>query len=68
MTYYDNYDADAEYAKEVYWESKGMGNASPSNTPIAKPVSPKFPCWRCGRYGTSEALKLHNERYPNCNG
>jgi len=25
MTYYDNYDDDREYAKEVYWDSKGMG-------------------------------------------
>lgn len=27
---YDDYEADKEYAKEVYWESKGLGNANPS--------------------------------------
>jgi len=67
MTYYDDYDDDAQYAKEVYWEAKGMGNATLSNTPpVAKPLFPKFPCWKCGRYGTSEALKLHNANYPDC--
>jgi hypothetical protein len=65
MTYYENYDDEIAYAKEIFWDSKGMGYTNPA--PVAKPVSPKFPCWKCGRYGTSEALKLHNANYPNCN-
>ena len=28
MTYYDELEWDTEYAKEVYWESKDMGNAT----------------------------------------
>jgi hypothetical protein len=26
---YEDYEADKEYAKEVYWESKGLGNSNP---------------------------------------
>jgi len=72
MAYYDNNESlyqetwDKEYARELYWEAKGMGNANPSNEPVAKPLFPKYPCWKCGRYGTKVALKYHNEKYPDC--
>jgi hypothetical protein len=66
MTYYNEQQIewDTEYVRELYWESKGLGYSNPE--PVAKPVFPKFPCWKCGRYGTKSALKIHNEKYPDC--
>lgn len=66
MTYYNDYEEEREYVRELYWEAKGMGNATLSNEPIAKPVFPKYPCEKCGRYGTKAMLKYHNEKYPDC--
>ena len=72
MTYYNEQQIewDTEYVRELYWESKGLGYSTPvdnkSNEPVAQPLFPKYPCFRCGRYGTKAALKVHNERYPDC--
>ena len=75
MTYYDEnpyqLEWDTEYAREVYWESKGMGNATINfdtiaSEFIAKPVFPKYPCEKCGRMGTMGELYIHNKNYPNC--
>ena len=70
MAYYDEnpyqLEWDTEYAKEVYWESKGLGNATINPEPIAKPLFPKYPCEKCGRMGTKAQLYIHNRDYPNC--
>lgn len=65
MNYYDdNYKADAEYAKEVYWDSKGMGYLS--NTPAVKPVYVRdTQCLKCKRWGSANAVAYHS---PKCNG
>jgi len=65
MTYYDNYDEEREYAREIFWESKGLGYTNPA------PVKPVYvrdtQCSKCGRYGSAKAVASHNANYPNCN-
>jgi hypothetical protein len=65
MTNYDNYEEEIAYAKEIFWDSKGMGYLNPA------PVKPVYvrdtQCSKCGRWGSAKAVASHNERYPNCN-
>jgi hypothetical protein len=65
MTYYDNYDDDARYAKEVYWDSKGMGYLDPA------PVKPVYvrdtQCPRCKRWASAKEVAYHIVKHPNCN-
>ena len=64
MTYYDDYDDDARYAKEIYWESKDLGYATPEKP---KPVYVRdTQCSKCGRWGSANAVASHNANYPNC--
>ena len=64
MTYYDDYEEDARYAREIYWESKGLGYSTPEKPKPANET--RYLCIKCGRYGTRVALELHWEKYPNC--
>jgi hypothetical protein len=53
----DNYDDDAQYAKEVYWDSKGMGYLSPATT---APVYVRdTQCPKCKRWGSAKAVEIH---------
>jgi len=65
MTYYDNYEEEIAYAKEIFWDSKGLGYTNPA------PVKPVYvrdtQCSKCGRYGSAKAVASHNANYPNCN-
>ena len=64
----NNYQAqwDADYVKEIYWESKGLGYNADPVAPRVLPISPKSPCSKCGRMGTKGQLHLHNKLYPDC--
>lgn len=63
MTYYDDYDDDARYAKEVYWDSKGMGYSDPASV---KPVYVRdTQCPICKRWGSANAVAIHS---PKCKG
>lgn len=65
MSSYYDYQDDADYAKEIYWESKGLGNASPS-TATPKEYIRDSECPRCGREGSAEATARHIVNHPNC--
>jgi hypothetical protein len=57
MTYYDNYDEEREYAREIFWESKGLGYTNPA------PVKPVYvrdtECSICQRWGSAQAVAIH---------
>lgn len=63
MTYYDDYNDDAEYAKEVYWDSKGMGYLNPA------PVKPVYvrdtQCPICKRWGSAKLVAIHLVKHHN---
>jgi hypothetical protein len=63
MTYYDNYDDDREYAKEVYWDSKGMGYLNPAPAPVEYVRDTQCP--ECKRWGSANAVALHLVKYHN---
>jgi hypothetical protein len=59
MTYYDNYEEEREYAREIYWESKGLGNSSPAPVEYVRDTQ----CPKCKRWGSSNASAIH---IPKC--
>ena len=61
MTYYDNYESDKEYAKEVYWDSKGMGYLTPAPAPVVYVRDTQCP--KCQRWGSANASAIH---IPKC--
>ena len=63
MTYYENYDEDARYAKEVYWESKGLGytNPAPAKTVYVRDTQ----CSKCQRWGSSKEVAIHQPKCKN---
>ena len=63
MTYYDDYESDKEYAKEVYWDSKGMGYLTPAPAPVEYVRDTQ--CLKCKRWGSANAVAIHS---PKCNG
>jgi hypothetical protein len=63
MTYYENYDEDARYAKEVYWDSKGMGYLTPAPAPVVYVRDTECPV--CGRVGSARDASVH---VPKCKG
>jgi hypothetical protein len=66
MSSYYDYQDDADYAKEIYWEAKGLGNASPSTATPNRTPAPQIECERCHRRGSAEQVASHNIKYPNC--
>ena len=60
MTYYDNYDDDKEYAKEVYWDSKGMGYLNPAPAPVVYVRDTQ--CSKCKRWGSAKAVAYHETK------
>ncbi len=59
MTYYDNYDEEREYAREIYWESKGLGKSSPEPVVYVRDTQ----CPKCKRWGSANACAIH---IPKC--
>jgi hypothetical protein len=64
MTYYDEYEDDARYAKEIFWESKGLGYTNPEPVKVAYVRDTQ--CSKCNRWGSANAVASHNEKYPDC--
>jgi len=63
MTYYDDYDDDAQYAKEVYWDSKGMGYLNPAPAPVVYVRDTQCPT--CKRWGSAKAVSIHEPKCKN---
>jgi hypothetical protein len=59
MTYYDNYDEEREYVRELYWESKGLGKSSPEPVEYVRDTQ----CPKCKRWGSANACAIH---IPKC--
>ena len=66
MSSYYDYEDDKEYAREIYWEAKGLGNASPSTATPKKEYIRDTQCAKCGRWATAEDVARHNINHPNC--
>jgi len=64
MTYYDDYEYEREYVRELYWESKGLGKSNPD--PVKIEYVRDTQCSKCNRWGSAQAVASHNERYPDC--
>ena len=60
MTYYDNYEDDRDYAKEVYWDSKGMGYLNPAPAPVVYVRDTQ--CSKCQRWGSAKAVAYHETK------
>lgn len=65
MSSYYEYQDDADYAKEIYWEAKGMGYGTPS-TETPKQELKDTQCAKCQRWGTSTQVASHNLNHPDC--
>jgi len=53
-----NYEDDKEYAREIYWESKGMGKTRPVETPITL-AGVEMACPFCGRVKDKALVERH---------
>ncbi len=62
---YDDYEEEREYAREIYWESKGLGKSSPADVEKVEYVR-DTQCSKCHRWGSSEAVARHNINFPDC--
>jgi hypothetical protein len=53
----NNYDEEREYAREIYWESKGLGNSSPD--PDKVEYARDTQCPECKRWGSAKLVAIH---------
>lgn len=56
-----NYEEEREYAREIYWESKGLGYSNPTSEKVEYIRDTKCP--KCNRFGSAEAVAKH---LPKC--
>ena len=59
-----DYEEEREYAREIYWESKGLGKSSPDVEKVEYVRDTQ--CSKCGRWGSSKAVASHNINFPDC--